>query len=334
MRTNGDRRSVLERRVRGQMRVLVTGGAGRLGIKVCESFLHDGLQVRVLDLDTARNRERLEALGTKAEVLWGDVTCPESVQEALQGADAVVHMAGLLPPITDERPELATRVNVGGTRVVIEALKERGDSIPFVYTSSIVVFGATPDATEPLNPDKHPPNPQEVYAETKRQCEDLIRASGIDYIILRMSAAFDLDMSAVKLMFRLPLTNRFQFCHPDNVVLAIVNAVKRFEAAKGNTLVISGGPGERMTYGDVLRGALAVLGLPVPPAHKFSQEPYCIDWYDTRKAQELLDFQQKTFADFRRDMARDFSRRYSPLFVPLMRYFIGPVFGRIIVRLF
>ncbi len=316
------------------MRVLITGGAGRLGTKACRALLREGFQVRILDVQNKRNEKRVKELSETLEVLWGDITQPVSVRQALRDVDAVVHMAGLLPPVTDEQPELAFRVNVGGTRVLLDAMRENGRRVPLVYTSSIVVFGATPDATEPISVERDPVHPEEPYAETKVQAENLITEAGIDYVILRMAAAFDLDASAIKLMFRLPLTNRIEFCHPDDVILAIVNAVKYFDVAKGHTLVIAGGPHERMLYKDMLGGALGVLGLPLPPARKFSQRPYCTDWYDTSKAQELLQFQRKTYADFCRDLSQEFSRRYSPLFVPLMRRIVGPMFGRFIVRLF
>ena len=315
------------------MRVLVTGGAGRLGLKVCKALLRDEFQVRVFELDTPKNRKRVKKLRGKAEVIWGDITQSDSVRQALEGADAVIHMAGILPPVTDQNPKLARRVNIGGTRILVDLLKEKGGHLPFVYTSSIVVFGATPDATEPLSPEKNPPNPEEPYAETKWECEKLIQESGIDYVILRMSGAFDLDMDALKLMYRLPLHNRFEFCHPDNTILALVNAVKNFEAAKGSTLVISGRPSDRMTYGEMLGGAFGVLGLPVPPAKKFSQKWYCTDWYDTSRSEDLLHYQRKNFDDFRREMAKTVLGPPSPVVIPLMRYFIGPVFGRIIVRL-
>jgi nucleoside-diphosphate-sugar epimerase len=316
------------------MRVLITGGVGRLGLKACRAFIGDGFQVRLFDLQSKQNVKRVKELGGKAEVLWGDITHPDSVRQALQGVDAIVHLAGLLPPVTDVKPELAFTVNVGGTRVLLDAIRENGRRVPLVFTSSIVVFGATPNATEPLSADKDPVHPEEPYAETKVQAENLIKEAGVDYVILRLGAAFDLDASAIKLMFRLPLTNRIEFCHPDDAIQAIVNAVKYFDRAKGNTLVIAGGPRERMLYRDMLGGALGVLGLPVPPAQKFSQHPYCTDWYDTSKSQELLQFQRRTYADFCRDLSQEFSRRYSPLFIPLMRHFVGPIFGRFIVRLF
>jgi len=133
-------------------------------------------------------------------------------------------------------------------------------------------------------------------------------------------------------MFTVPLNNRIEFCHPDDLALAILNATKNFEAIKRNTLVISGGPEQRMFYKDMVGSILGVMGLPLPPAEKFTQEPYYLDWYDTTKSQELLNFQRKTFADYLKDYSRGLARRYSELFVPWMRYFVGPVFGKVVVQ--
>jgi len=309
------------------MRVLITGGAGNLGPNVCKTFLKDGFDVRVL-----LHRKRIKSLGANLEIVWGDITQPDSVKEAMKGVDAVVHLAGMVQPLTEQEPELANRVNVGGTQTIVNLIKEKGESIPFVFTSSAAVFGPCPDATECLHPDRNPCNPTSVYAMTKVQAEDLIRESGIDYLILRLTSIPypRIRPSDVKtFMFTIPLENRLEFCHPDDAGLAIVNAVKNFDMVKGNTLMIGGGPSQQMLFEDMLRVLLGTLGLPLPPRHKFAEEPYALDWYDTARSQELLEFQQKTLDDYSRDLARQFP---APL-LALMRYFIGPVFGRLIVRL-
>ena len=316
------------------MRVLVTGGAGRLGINVCK-ILHDaGFQVRVFDLDTPRNRNSVKELDRKAEILWGDITKPDSIKKALNGVDAVIHMAAILPPLANENPELCHKVNVGGTRILIDILKERGGHIPFVFTSSVTVFGPTSNVSTPVCVNKIVPQPQEPYAETKLEAENLIKESGIDYLILRLTAVlyFDFEVSDLKRIFSIPLNNRVEFCHPDDLSLAILNAVKNFKALKGNTLVISGGPEGRMLYKDMVGQILGIMGLPLPPAEKFTTEPYCLDWYDTSKSQELLKFQKKTFADYLSDYSRGLTRRYTPLFIPWMRYFVSPLFGKVVVQ--
>ncbi len=314
------------------MRVLVTGGAGRLGINVCQAFLNDGFQVRVFDLDTSRNRESVKKLGGKVEVFWGDITKPDSVRRALDGVDDVVHMAGILPPLADEKPELAYKVNVGGTKILVDLIKEKGAHTPLVFTSSVAVFGPTPQATEPICVDKSVPCPKGPYAETKLVAENLVRESGIDYLILRLTAImyFNFEVSDVKRMFSIPLDNRLEFCHPDDLTLAVLNAIKNFNALKGETLVVSGGAEQRMLYKDMVGKILGVMGLPLPPAKKFIKEPYYLDWYDTTKSQRLLNYQNKTFADYLMDYAAGLSRRYTSWFLPFMRYFVSPVFGRVV----
>jgi len=316
------------------MRVLVTGGAGRLGINVCKEFLNRGYQVRVFDLDTPRNRESIKALDGKTEILWGDITKPDSVKKALNKVDAIVHMAGILPPLADKNPQLCAKVNVGGTKILVDLIKEKGEHIPFVFTSSVAVFGPTPNVNEPLSPDKHLPQPKDTYGQTKHRAENLIKESGIDYLILRLTAVmyFDFEVSDLKRMFCMPLDTRVEFCHPDDLAVAVLNAVKYFDAVKGNTLVISGGPNQRMSYRDMVGNIIGIMGLPLPPAKKFTKEPYYLDWYDTTKSQELLKYQQKTFTDYLGDYAKGLTRRYSTLFLPFMRYFVSPVFGKLVVQ--
>lgn len=227
------------------------------------------------------------------EILWGDITQPDLVRKALEEVDAVVHMAAILGPLAREKPDLTTKVNVGGTRVIVDVIKEKGGHIPFVFTSTVGVFGATPDATEPISVEGNAPHPKWTYSETKFQAENVIKEAGVDYVILRLST----HLSELKRMFTIPLDTRIEFCHPDDTALAILNAIKNFDTVKGNTLIISNGPSGRMLHKEGVSAMLKVFGLPLPPLNKFGQGPFPLDWYDTSKAQELLHFQRNTFAD-------------------------------------
>ena len=267
-------------------------------------------------------------------MVWGNITRPEDVQAAIDNVDCVIHMAAILPPTAYEKPELAFRVNVGGTTNLVEAIKKSGRKIPLIYTSSAAAFGPTPRATELLCPEKTDSHPVGPYGESKHEAEKVIKQAGIDYLILRLTATMYLsfEFSDFKRMFTVPLTNRVEYCHPYDTARAIVNAIVNFDLLKGETLIIAGGASQRMLYKEMLKKMLGVYGLPLPPDHKFTLEPYYLDWYDTSRSQRLLHYQQKTFEDFIKDLAEQINKKYSALFIPLMRYFIGPAFGKLIVR--
>ncbi len=317
------------------MRVLVTGGAGRIGIVVCQSLLSSGFQVRVFDVKTKRTRKSVEVLQGDAEIFWEDITDPDSVRKAMQNVGAVVHMATLLPTNPQANPERIEKVNVGGTQNVVAAIKELGKHIPFVYASSVAVFGPTPNATAPLDPDKDAPNPTGVYAETKFKGELIIRESGVDCVILRLATHWHCQIFSLvefRYMFNRSLDNRVEVVHPEDTALAIVNAIRNFDKAKGNTVVITSGPKGRMFHRDRVQALMKLFSLPMPPAERFIQKPDPSDWYDTEKSQELLHYQNKTFDDCMKTYEKELATRYTPLFLPLLRYVVGPLFGRIIVR--
>ena len=98
------------------MRVLVTGGAGRIGIIVCQAFLRSGFQVRVFDLENSATRKSVRGLRGKMEVVWGDITDTDSVRKAVQNVEGVIHVAALLPAAPLSNPEATVKVNVKDTQ--------------------------------------------------------------------------------------------------------------------------------------------------------------------------------------------------------------------------
>jgi len=119
-------------------RYLITGGAGFLGINLARALLARGQQVTSLDLADFDYPER----GQVREVR-GDIRRREDVEQAMEGAEVVVHTAAALP-LYPERDILTT--DIDGTRTVIEAAHARGVR-RFVHVSSTAVYGI---------PDHHP----------------------------------------------------------------------------------------------------------------------------------------------------------------------------------
>ncbi len=113
------------------MKVLVTGATGFVGGNVARALLAHGYQVRALVRDPRRGAA-LTALGV--ELAEGDLCLEASLEQALSGCRAVVHVAALYTMWARD-PELVYRTNVHGSRALLEAAARAGVE-RVVFTSS------------------------------------------------------------------------------------------------------------------------------------------------------------------------------------------------------
>jgi nucleoside-diphosphate-sugar epimerase len=133
------------------MNVLLTGGYGCIGSWIARDLLSRGDSVWIYDLKEDPRRLRLildEPDVRRIRFVQGDVCDLPRLRGALQvnAITHVVHLAGLQVPTCRADPILGARVNVVGTLVVFEAVRQLGAQVRrLVYTSSAAVFGP-PDA--------------------------------------------------------------------------------------------------------------------------------------------------------------------------------------------
>ena len=122
----------------GPVHHFVTGATGFIGGRLVRKLLERGDRVTALVRTPYRARD-LSTLG--ARVVKGDVTDPASIRRGMAGCDTVFHVAAVYE-LGSDRPDRVERVNVDGTRHVLEAMRDlklrRG-----VYTSSLVVHSDT-----------------------------------------------------------------------------------------------------------------------------------------------------------------------------------------------
>lgn len=118
------------------MRALVTGATGFVGAAVARALLNAHWQVRVL-ARSGSDRSNLRALSV--EVHEGDLNQPASLLPALQGCEALFHVAADYR-LGARDPEQLYRTNVDGTRAILAAARAAGVK-RMVYTSSVATVG-------------------------------------------------------------------------------------------------------------------------------------------------------------------------------------------------
>ncbi len=171
------------------MRLLVTGAGGFIGHKVCQLALDRGDEVFAL---YHRDRSRLACLGSRAalHVSQGDLL-DDGVLDALirdGSIEGICHLAVVAP---GGDAEWAQRVNVEGTRTLVQAA-ERAGVKRLVYTSSMSVYDFLHLSYLPVD-EKHPTGPLQDYGREKLAAEEICLLLGEQVAVLRLAGVYGAD---------------------------------------------------------------------------------------------------------------------------------------------
>ena len=274
--------------------VLITGGAGSVGRQLVEMFAEAGRAVRVFDLPMMDFSALEDRDGI--EIVRGDITDTDGVRAAVDGADAVLHLAAILPPNSERDRELTFRVNVGGTQNIIAAMEQVNRSARLVFTSSISTYGDTSGDEPPVRVG-HSQSAIDIYADSKIEGEKLITESSLNNTVSLRIAGISVPA------FLEPPTpwpfmedQRVEMIHRDDVADALFASASAPEAG-GKIFNIGGGPTWQLHGRDYVRDFYEVIGAPVELA-TYREAPGWMDWYDTEESQRILGYQNRSYQHY------------------------------------
>lgn len=303
------------------MHVLLTGAFGNIGQNALTELLSQQHQVRCFDIPSKANWRAARRYRERVEIAWGDVRRPADLGSAVAGCEAVVHLAAIIPPLSEARPEWAHGINVEGTRALVDAMRAQPRPPALIFASSVSVFGPTSGAHRPRRAND-PVHATDHYTRHKLACEAIIRASGLRWAILRLGVVPPIRLGHIDpVMFEVSLDSRLEYVNSRDVGLALANAVSS-DGVWGKTLLIGGGPTCQMRYRDYVGGALRAMGIGKLPEKAFSLAPYYTDWMDTTESQALLRYQRHGFDAWLRDLKKQYgaARWLIPLVRPFVRW--------------
>jgi nucleoside-diphosphate-sugar epimerase len=171
MHGNGHNGNGTRRRNR---RIAVIGGAGYVGSTLVTKLLESDFDVTVLDACLYGNDAVIEHAGRRRlRMVRGDIRNVESVVRGCKGADAVVHLGGLVgDPSCAVDADLTLEINLRATAMIAEVARGLGVR-RFLFASSCAVYGAG----EGVLDEGAPLRPGSVYARTKADSEALLMAA-------------------------------------------------------------------------------------------------------------------------------------------------------------
>ncbi len=231
-------------------------------------LLNDGYEVAAL----VRSTSKTEDLPGQVELRAGDMLDEKSLEAAVKGVDAVIHLAAYFDFYPRDKKQMF-RVNVNGTRAMMNACI--GTSVErFIYCSS----------TEAIGPVKHPPGSEETelrptydYGRSKVMAENAVREissdAGLPHMIIRPTGVMGEGdfYSAYELIKNLndravPVLpgdgqKHIMYSHVDDVVDGFTKALTS-RTALNNTIILC--PNEPITYKDLIEFIAGCLGVKPP----------------------------------------------------------------------
>ncbi len=247
---------------------MVTGGTGFIGGRLSERLAEAGATVHLL----VRNREKADgARKAGYHVTVGDLGDKDGLREAVRGCEQVFHCAHTFSLGMAD----AIRVNVGGTRNLLEVSREEGIS-RFIYLSSVAVYGRNPPdgADENLNLPLTgaPYNDSKIL--TEKEVLSFSKTHGLPVVIIRPAIVYgpaSLSWStriieAFQAKYTIVVGKGDGICNTlyiDNLVDAMILAGES-DAAEGEAFNIT--DGEACTWGEYVGYYARMLGITNPPS--------------------------------------------------------------------
>lgn len=176
---------------RGEMRLLVTGGAGFIGSHLSMALLDEGHAVRIVDNLSTGFEHNLTAIKDDLEFVAADLRDADAMLSATSGMDAVFHLAAMgSVPRSIKDPRTTFDINVTGTLNVLEGVR-RNDVGTMIYASSSSIYG---DSDAEFKAESQPFNPISPYGASKASAELNVlafgRAFGFNALALRYFNVF------------------------------------------------------------------------------------------------------------------------------------------------
>ena len=214
------------------MRIVITGGCGFLGRRVAIRLLERGSALGAVDeLVLFDNAEPALPLpeDRRITLVTGDIADRDTVRALIApGTDAVFHLAAIVSGQAEADTDLGYRVNLEGTRAVLDGCHALGTCPRLVFASSLAVYGG---ALPPAVGDDTALNPQSSYGTQKAIGELLVndysrkgfidgRALRLPTVVVRPGLPNRAASTFASSMIREPLTGKGAVCpvSPDTVM--------------------------------------------------------------------------------------------------------------------
>lgn len=306
-------------------KILLTGAAGLVGYQTLKELIsRNKYEIVATDLKTKDNEKKLRKYNKQITIVYADIIHENEVNNLVKGVNIIIHLAAIIPPLADFKPQLCEIVNVNGTKNIINAINKQ-ESKPFlIYSSSISVYGDRLKNPYIKVGDPLKGSLGDNYAVTKIKTEDMISHSNNPYTIFRLTGIANTNQKTDPLMFHMPLDTKYEICTAEDTARALVNAIEHTDELNNRIFNLSGGKECRTVYREFLNRMFHIFGLNSKYLNKeaFAKNGFhCGYLMDGDDLENILHFRKDNLEDYYKKVQKTvspFKKIFTQLFSPII----------------
>lgn len=291
--------------------VLLTGATGTMGTEVRKALRKhpDRFHLLLFLRDSKKNRKHMKNEPGQ-RIIWGDLKNREDAFRGVRGVDIILHIGALVSPMADAHPEEAWKVNVEGTKHLVDAIKELPETIQpaFVYIGSVAQTGnrAVPVHWGRIG-DPLIPSIFDHYAQTKIAAERYVIEAGLrKWVSLRQTGILHQELLQTDdgISFHQPLNNHLEWVTAEDSARLLMKLCLDDVPDRlwNNVYNIGGGDSFRLSAYEFLRKIFSLLSIDmrdILTPDLYALRNFHGQYYlDSDELEKLLPFRQDTFEDY------------------------------------
>lgn len=274
--------------------ILITGGAGKIGLNLVQKLLDTNYSITILELESKESIKRLEKFKNKVKIVYGDVEDANLVRDLIKRNDIVVDYAGVMPPLANLNENIAHATNYKGTKNIVDAIKDTNPECIYIYMSFLSVYGLSKNVTRKLSLNVESTYPDDFYSVSLIRSEDYITNNLEKYVILRMPIVLTRKNYYIKHM---KLNRKMDFITKEDLNDIVIDIMKKTDVL-GKVFDVSGFKANSTEVVETIyknSGKLSLLG----------RNLYYGEFVDSDEIDKIAHVKYTTLEEFGEDLNRE-----------------------------
>lgn len=293
-------------------KILITGAAGTIGIKVIKYLLSEGkYEITALDLRNKNNQSVLRKYRRRINIIYGDINDSILIDALIKDHDYIIHLASVMPPIADIKNNLSDAIEYKGTENIVKAIDFYNPNCFLIYASSTSIYGTITEASVKTKPNILP---IDYYSSTKVKVEELIKSKLKKYTIIRLPLILCNPKNG-SFMYNVKRNSLTEAITDNDAAYIFVNAIDHSEELNKKTFNAGGGDVCTAKYGEILANVLKIYGFSFRYLFNLlfiDKNFYTHTYEDSNKLDDILEFRSDSLSSFYMQLKRESRFRLLP----------------------